>query len=95
MEARENVVNDKQRHSSDQLRRRSRKVLLLCSLNNRTDTAGWLKPLQQNSEAMMNNNITHDNNHLLLWHKEGNKKLNLNRATQMFHNWQSQPEYEK
>ena len=29
---------------------------------------------------MVNNNIIHINNHLLLWHKEGNNKLNSNCA---------------
>lgn len=38
----------------------------------------------KNPEAVMNNNITRNNNHLLSWHKDGSKKVKIEPRTRMF-----------
>lgn len=58
----------------------SERLLSLRSTNYRRHS--WLLEASatKNPEAVMNNNITRNNNHLLSWHKDGNKKVKIERA---------------
>ena len=67
-----NICSLKKKNKKTEQKKQTKKIQV---------TRGGLSgPLQQNSEAMMNNNIIHISYHLPLWHKEGNNRLKMNCA---------------